>query len=110
VLFRLQQVCWNADSLEASYHVLAAALHAAEDAGKTEGLQAVIAIAHRQGELDSAEPAAPLSAEEAKKRGTLPLFATLARTAHAVLARLQTARTLSERKARHPPSEPPETP
>jgi hypothetical protein len=77
-------------------------MHAAEDAGKPEGIQAVIAIAeHRQRELDSAEPAAALSAEEAKKRGTLPLFATLARTAHAILTRQQTAKTVSERKSRH---------
>ena len=63
VLFRLQQVCFEAGSLEASYHVLAAALHAAEDAGKTEGIQAVIAIAeHRQGELDSARYAGVLTA------------------------------------------------
>jgi hypothetical protein len=111
VLIRLQQLCFDAGSVEASYHVPAAAMHAAEDAGKPEGIQAVIAIAeHRQRELDSAEPAAPLSADEAKIRGTLPLFATLARTANAVLTRLQTARTVSERQARRHPSEPSETP
>jgi hypothetical protein len=40
-----------------------------------------------------------VSADEAKKRGTLPLFATLARTSHAVFTRLQATRTISERPA-----------
>jgi hypothetical protein len=106
-LFRLQQVCFDAGSLEASYHVLAAALHAAEDAGKIEGVEAVIAIAEqRQRVLDNTEPAATLSGDEAKKRGTLPLFATLARTGHSVLARLQSVqavtRSEAERKRREP--------
>jgi hypothetical protein len=105
VLIQLQQICFEAGSVEASYHALAAALHAAEDAGMTSGLEAVIAVAEqRQQALDSAEPAPELSSGEAGKRGTRPLFGSLAVIGRSILARQQGERAVlkSEEGRRRP--------
>ena len=105
VLIRLQQACFDAGSVEAAYHTLAAALHAAEDAGMTEGVEAVIAIAgQRQEALDSAEPAPELSSGEAGKRRTRPLFSTLVLVGRSSLARTQGDRAVRKSEAdRHRP-------
>jgi hypothetical protein len=100
VLLQLQQACFEAGSLEAAYHALAAALHAAEDAGMTEGVQAVMAIAEqRQQALDSAEPAQELSSGEASKRRTSPLFGTLVLIGRSILARMQGDRAVRKSEA-----------
>jgi hypothetical protein len=100
VLIRLQQACFDAGSVEAAYHTLAAALHAAEDADMTEGVEAVMAIAkQRQQALDSAEPAPELSSGEAGKRRTRPLFSTLVLIGRSILARMQGDRAVRKSEA-----------
>jgi hypothetical protein len=100
VLIRLQQACFDAGSVEAAYHTLAAALHAAEDADMTKGVEAVIAIAgQRQQALDSAEPAPELSSGDADKRHTRPLFSTLVRMGRSILARMQGDRAVRKSEA-----------
>ena len=100
VLIPLQQACFDAGSVEAAYHTLAAALHAAEDAGLTEGVEAVIAIAgQRQEALDSAKPAPELSSGEADKRRTRPLFSTLVLMGRSSLARMQGDRAVRQSEA-----------
>lgn len=100
VLIRLQQACFDAGSVEAAYHTLAAALHAAEDAGTTEGVEAVMAIAEqRQQALDSADPAPELSSGEASKRRTSPLFSTLVLIGRSILARMQGDRAVRKSAA-----------
>lgn len=100
MLIRLQQACFEAGSVEASYHTLAAALHAAEDAGMAEGLEAVIAIAEqRQQVLDSAAPAPDLSSSEAGRRGTRPLFGSLVVIGRSMLARQQGESAITKSEA-----------
>jgi hypothetical protein len=107
VLIQLQQACFEAGSIEAAYHALAAAMHAAEDAGMTAGLHRVIAVAEeRQQALDSAEPAAELSSSEAGKRGTSPLFATLVTIAKSILARQQGERAVTRSESGRPRPKP----
>jgi hypothetical protein len=100
VLIGLQQACFDAGSVEAAYHTLAAALHAAEDAGLTEGVEAVMAIAEqRQQALDSPEPAPELSSGEADKRRTRPLFSTLVLLGRSTLARMRGDRAVRKSEA-----------
>ena len=107
VLLQLQQACFEAGSLEAAYHTLAAALHAAEDAGMTRGIEAVIAIAEqRQQALDSAETAQELSSGEAGKRGSRPLFGSLAVIGRSMLARQHGERAVAKSEAGRPRPKP----
>ena len=75
-------------------------MHAAEDAGTTEGVEAVMAIAEqRQQALDSADPAPELSSGEASKRRTSPLFSTLVLIGRSILARMQGDRAVRKSAA-----------
>lgn len=88
-LLELQQETMDAGNAEASYHILSAALHCAEAANDVAGVETVIQLAgQRQTEIDARRPRHILSTEEAGKRGTTPLFASLTITSQAVRTRL----------------------
>jgi hypothetical protein len=101
ILMDLQQECVDAGSFGAAYHVLAGALHCAEAAGDIDALVEVVALAkQRQEEIDGGAPPHALSSAEASRRGTTPLFASLAVTAQAVRIRLHAEEVRAEHETR----------
>jgi len=89
-LLRINAAAYEAGRYGVAYHVLAAALHCAEELGDLELATAVQHRAeHQQAELDRTEPAHQLSTVAAMSRGTNALFTSLGRTAHAAATRIK---------------------
>jgi hypothetical protein len=89
-LLRINTDTYQAGLYEVAYHVLAAALHCADELADPELVTAVQELAERQqAELDQGVPAHPLSTTGATGRGTNPLFTSLGRTAHAAAIRIK---------------------
>src|SRR3712207_5650896 len=83
-LMQMHEEAFEAGLFEVSYHLLAAALHAAEELDSVALLEQLGALANsRQAELDQREPAHAISTTSAQARGNSALFATLAATANA---------------------------
>jgi hypothetical protein len=88
-LLQLHDDTFAAQRYELSYHVLAAALHAAEELNSPELLKSVQKIAgNRQKEIDELRPDHNISSEAAKGRGNSALFASLASIADAARGRI----------------------
>jgi len=89
-LLRINAATYEAGRYEVAYHVLAAALHCAEELADVELATAVQQRAERQqADLDDVSPAHQLSTKGATGRGTSPLFTSLGRTAHAARIRIE---------------------
>ena len=89
-LMRLNSSSYDAGRYEVAYHLLAAALHCAEELCDLQLASSVQARAEQQqAQLDETQPPHPLSSRGARGRGTHPLFATLARTARAAASRIK---------------------
>ena len=89
-LMRLNTAAYDAGRYEVAYHVLSAALHCAEELWDLPMATSVQARARQQqADLDEMDPPHPLSSRGASGRGTNPLFASLARTAHAAASRIK---------------------
>jgi hypothetical protein len=88
-LMQMQEQAFEAGRFQVAYHLLAAALYAAEELNSIELLEELGALAsNRQAELDRKEPAHPISSASAHGRGNSALFATLAKTAGPARGRL----------------------
>jgi hypothetical protein len=107
-LMDLHGQAFDAERFEAAYHVLAAALHVAEELDDVERLSAIERLAaNRQGRLDSTEPRHVMSSGSASVRGNTARFTALALTAKAARGRINADRaTTKSRKIRTlpPPS------
>jgi hypothetical protein len=88
-LMKMQQQTFEAGRFQVSYHLLAAAVHAAEELKRVELFDELAELANsRQEDLDRREPTHAISTASAHGRGNSALFATLATTAHATRARI----------------------
>ena len=94
-LLQLHNDTFEAERYELSYHVLAAALHAAEELNSVELLTHVQTVAaKRQAEIDRLQPEHRISSEAAKARGNFALFTSLANIAVAARGRIAADQTL----------------
>ena len=81
----LHDHCMGAGLTEASYHALATALLCAQATSSRKAIGLVIELAHiRQQAIDAERPSHPLSTVEARARGAIPLFVSLATAAEAI--------------------------
>jgi hypothetical protein len=86
----LHDHCSGAGLMEASYHALATAMLCAEAASSVKAIALVIELAHeRQQAIDAERPPHPLSTREARARGAIPLFESLATAADAIRRNLK---------------------
>jgi hypothetical protein len=99
-LMELHGRLFAARRLEAAYHVLAAALHVAEELDDVERLSFIQRLAGNwQAEVDRALPVHPMSSGSAKRRGNAARFTTLALTAKAVTGRIHADRAVKRSRA-----------
>jgi len=87
-IIRLNADAVEARAFEVAYHLLAAALHAAEDSNDEHGIEEVIRLATDQGAAVDAMEDHPMASINATRRGTMPLYATLTTMARAKLAQI----------------------
>ena len=88
-LMQMQERAFEAGRFQVSYHLLAAAVHAAEELKRAGLLDQLAELANsRQEDLDRREPMHAISTASAQGRGNSALFATLATTANAARARM----------------------
>lgn len=97
-IVRLNESAVYTGQFEVSYHLLSAALHAAEAAGDRERIEAVIRLAGQQASAIDAEPDRPPSTQHAAQRDSTPLFESLAATARTKLARIDARRVIGDRR------------
>jgi hypothetical protein len=94
-LLQLHHDTFEAQRYELSYHVLAAALHAAEELNSVALLTNVQSVAaNRQAEIDQLQPEHRISSMAAKVRGNFALFTSLANIAGAARGRIAADQTL----------------
>jgi hypothetical protein len=94
-LLQLHDDTFEAERYELSYHVLAAALHAAEELNSVELLKSVQGVAaKRQAVIDQLRPQHRISSEAAKGRGNFALFTSLANIAAAARGRIAADQTV----------------
>ena len=84
----------DARQFEVAYHLLAAALHAAEVSGDKGQIEEVIQLARQQGSAVDSAPNHPLSTVNARKRGNTPLYASLIAMARGKLERIDSQRLI----------------
>jgi hypothetical protein len=88
-LMQMHEEAFAAGMFEVSYHLLAAAMHAAEDANDVDRLKAVEGLAtQRQAEIDRTQPHHSVSSASAGGRGNFALFTSLSATAGAARGRI----------------------
>jgi len=88
-LMQMQEQAFGNGQFQVSFHLLAAAVHAAEELKSVALLEELAALANsRQEALDRKEPVHAISTAAAHGRGNSALFATLATTANATRARI----------------------
>jgi hypothetical protein len=75
---------------EVVYHLLAAALHAAEDDQNVDNVDEVIALAEQHRQTIERE-GHKIDSEQARRRGNTPIFDSLLTTAHAKKVQLSAA-------------------
>src|SRR3954462_9879560 len=99
-LMELHEQLFSEQRFEAAYHVLAAALHIAEELG-LERLSSIERLSTaRQAEVDRTMPGHSISSASSNRRGNTPLFATLALTAKAASGKMRAAQAL--KRSREP--------
>ena len=99
-LLELNRRAFDVGNFEIAYHVLAAALHAAED--DIDSIDAVSELAQAQAEAVDARQDHPMSSERAEQRGTIPLFRSLMKTAEAKRAQARATAAIEH----HQPAKP----
>ena len=87
-IISLNSLAAEAGQFEVAFHLLAAALHAAEDERDKERIESVIRLASRQALAVEAIADHPMSSTNARRRGNIPLYESLLGTARGKLARL----------------------
>jgi len=93
-LMELHEQLFSEERFEAAYHVLAAALHIAEELD-LERLSSVGRLSTaRQAEIDRTNPGHSISSASSNRRGNTPLYATLALTARAATGKIRAAQAL----------------
>jgi hypothetical protein len=103
-LMQIHEETFDAGLFEVSYHLLAAALHAAEEANDIERLTQVETLAkQRQAEIDRTQPQHKVSSASANGRGNFALFTSLAAIAGAARGRIAADQAVA--RIRHEPSE-----
>lgn len=99
-LLEMHQNAAEAGRPELGYHLLAAALHAAEELGSLERLAHVRQLAKDcQKELDAARPEHRLSSGAAQRRGNTAQYTALAAIAAAASGRISADRTLKRSRS-----------
>ena len=87
------------ERFEIAYHVLAAALHAAEELNRLESVTFLQQLAvERQEEIDRSQPDHLISSASSGRRGNLAMFATLAATARAAAGRIRADHAVQKRR------------
>src|SRR5215510_11591892 len=84
----LNAMAAEARAFEVAYHLLAAALHAAEDSNDVDAVEEVIRLAIDQGAAIDAMEDHPMASNNATRRGTMPLYQTLIMMARGKLAQI----------------------
>src|SRR5262245_35982057 len=87
-IIRLNGAAAEVKAFEVAYHLLAAALHAADDSNDEDGIKQVIRLATDQGAAVDAMKDHPMASINATRRGTTPLYSTLVTMARAKLAQI----------------------
>jgi hypothetical protein len=88
-IMQMQDQAFAAGRYEVAYHLMAAAMHAAEELNRVDLLENLEALAMtRQSEIDKTAPAHAISSASAHGRRNSALFANLATTAAAARGRL----------------------
>jgi len=88
-LMQMQEEAFKAGRFEVSYHILAAAVHAAEELNSVALLEEIGVLATaRQAGLDARDSTHTISTASAQGRGNPALFANLSVTANAARTRI----------------------
>lgn len=95
-ILTLNAAAAESGQFEMAYHLLAAALHSAEVQRDRYAMEEVIRLAAEQGATVDAAGDHPMSSSKAKKRGTVPLYESLAATARGKLAVMDSQRIVDE--------------
>jgi hypothetical protein len=102
-LLEMHREAFENERFDVAYHLLAAALHAAEELQSAERLGTVGAIAEqRQRALDAQEPNHRLSTTSANHRGGLPQYTALVGIAQAVRGRIAAESARERARTIHP--------
>ncbi len=97
-LVTLSEEAAASGQFEVAYHVLMAALHAAERESRTDAVERISRIAAIQEKaIEAQQPPHPLSQAAAARRGTESVYSTLQTHAEAVRLRIQGKRQLEHR-------------
>jgi hypothetical protein len=103
-LMQMHEETFDAGLLEVSYHLLAAALHAAEKVNDIERLGRLETLAtQRQAEIDRTQPQHKVSSASANGRGNFALFTSLSAIASAARGRIAADQAVA--RIRHEASE-----
>jgi len=98
-ILRLNAAAVQARHFEVAYHLLAAALHAAEASSDLLRIDQVVRLADQQGSALESVADHPMSASNAKKRGNNAMYESLVATARAKFAYLETRRLLDQHRS-----------
>jgi len=102
-LLEMHQAAFENRRFDVAYHLLAAALHAAEELQSAERLSAVETLAEeRQRALDAQEPVHRLSTSSANHRGSVPQYTALVGIAHAIRGRMVAESARERARSLHP--------
>ena len=95
-LMQMHEETFDAGLFEVSYHLLAAALHAAEEVNDIERLARLETLAtQRQAEIDRTQPRHKVSSASANGRGNFALFTSLSAIAGAARGRIAADQAVS---------------
>ena len=99
-LMELHRQLFATERYEAAYHVLAAALHVAQEVEDIERLGNIERLARsRQADVDAALPVHPMASVSARRRGNPAMYQTLALTAKSAGGRVRADRARRGRRA-----------
>jgi hypothetical protein len=94
-ILALNQTAAAASQYEVAYHLLAAALHAADVSDDPARIETVLRLAAEQGAAVNSRVEHPLAAVNAAARGNTPIYESLAATARARLAQINAERLIA---------------
>jgi hypothetical protein len=94
-LLDLHGQAFAAERFETAYHLLAAALHVAEELDDVDRLHSIERLSHdRQAQVDGSQPEQRTSSVFAAGRGMVARFTTLSLTARAAVGRINADRAV----------------
>jgi hypothetical protein len=97
-ILALNQIAVAARQYEVAYHLLAAALHAADVGHDTKRIEAIVRLATEQGAAVNSRADHPMAAVNARARGNTPMYDSLAATARARLAHIKSERLIAKNR------------